>query len=309
MTVSIVGAAGYTGGMLLRLLARHPHVDSNGIAAISASHAGQAVNVVHTDIVSTNLTFADHVPNRSDVIFLCMDHGKSTQWMKENDVGEALVIDLGQDHRGHADWVYGLPEFSRENLKHAKRIANPGCFATCIELSLLPLIESGDVEHVIVNATTGSTGAGQAPSPTTHYSWRANNLSVYKAFVHQHLEEISMVLGMKPTLIPLRGSFPRGILATSVTTTTHEVGSVHALYKEQYAGHPFVHVVDDLPDVKRAVGTNNCFIGIEEHEGSLLIVGVIDNLLKGASGQAVQNMNIACGFDESAGLHLMGVGY
>ena len=310
MTVTIIGGAGYTGGMLLRILMNHPNVSLSDVVPVSASHAGQPVEVAHPDLIGTGLVFVDTMPSSSDVIFLCTGHGKAADWMATNDVGDAVVIDLSADHRLNAEWVYGLPEVHRDRIRTSKRIANPGCFATCIELGLLRLGEHGQLkESVVVNATTGSTGAGQAPSETTHFSWRANNLSVYKAFTHQHLAEIEQVLGMKPVFIPLRGAFPRGILASCVVKSKAPAATVREHYRERFADHPFVHIVDDLPDVKRAVGTNNVFIGFDDHDGNVLVVSVLDNLIKGASGQAIQNMNLACGFDETAGLNLMGAAY
>lgn len=305
--ITVVGAAGYTGGLLLKLLSRHPHVGSNNIAAVSSSHAHQPVELVHHDLIDKGLRFRESIPDQSSVIFLCTGHGTSQAWMQDTVVGDAVVIDLSMDHRMNPDWTYGLPEVNRNTIASSKRIANPGCFATTTQLALLPLVGNGLTNDVVVNATTGSTGAGQAPSETTHYSWRANNLSVYKAFTHQHLAEVSMVLGCEPILIPLRGSFPRGILASCVTSTQYSKDELLTLYRTRYQEHPFVKVVEDLPDVKRSVGTNYCFIGVEVCNNKLLVVSVLDNLLKGASGQAVQNMNIAMGWAEDAGLDLIGV--
>lgn len=305
--ITIVGAAGYTGGMLLRLLARHPHVGADKIAAVSTSQQGKPVESVHHDLVGRGLRFRAEMPESSSVVFLCSGHGTSLKWLREHQVQDAVVIDLSMDHRLNGDWTYGLPELHRTHLSTSSRIANPGCFATTTELALLPLTERNLISTAIVNAVTGSTGAGQTPTDTTHYSWRASNLSVYKPFVHQHIAEITMVLGVEPTLIPLRGSFTRGILASCVVDYNGDVQDLRALYQQRYAEHPFVHVVDVLPDVKQSVGTNFCFIGIEQYKGKALIVSVLDNLLKGASGQAVQNMNIAMGWPEDAGLDLIGV--
>lgn len=310
MKISIVGAAGYTGGMLIRILSRHPHVSLAGINCVSSSHAGEPVELAHPDLIGKGLSFLKSMPADNDVIFLCTAHGKAAEWMASNDVGGATVIDLSNDHRLNSEWTYGLPEVYRDAIKASKKIANPGCFATTIELGLLRLGEHNQLnEHVVVTATTGSTGAGQAPSPTTHFSWRANNLSVYKAFTHQHLAEIEMVLGMRPVFIPQRGDFPRGIHAACVVKSKAPEEKVREHYRERFADHPFVHIVDDLPDVKRAVGTNNVYVGFQSHDGHILVVSVLDNLIKGASGQAVQNMNLACGFDETAGLDLVGLGY
>lgn len=312
MNVAIVGAAGYTGGMLIRMLLHHQHVGESNITAVSGSHAGQHVASAHPDLAgSTDLIFAPNVMGTPDVIFLCTGHGKAASWMSEHDVAaDTLVIDLSADHRLDPAWVYGLPEVHRDRIAASRRIANPGCFATTIELGLLPLAEQKLINGtVVVNATTGSTGAGQAPSETTHYSWRANNQSVYKAFTHQHLAEISAVLGFEPTFIPMRGAFPRGIIAASVLRTEHKASELLALYRTRYSAHPFVTITDDLPDVKRAVGTNQCFIGMEQHGQDLVIVSVLDNLIKGASGQAIQNMNIAFGLPQTSGLELVAVGY
>lgn len=305
--VAVIGAAGYTGGMLLRLLVNHPKVGPSRIAAISRSNAGKPIHSVHRDVVNTGIVFTEHMQAPAEVVFLCTGHGTAVEWLATNNVGTAIVVDLSMDHRVNTAWTYGLPEHNRSALASSKRIANPGCFATSIELALLPLTTNGFRADVIVNATTGSTGAGQTPSETTHYSWRANNLSVYKAFTHQHLAEIKMVLGIEPTIIPMRGAFPRGILATCVLDTTLSQLEVANMYKEYFASHPFVVVTEELPDVKRCVGTNYCFIGLQVANGKLLVVSVLDNLLKGASGQAVQNMNLARGYAESDGLNLMGI--
>ncbi|MCX6141431.1 MAG: N-acetyl-gamma-glutamyl-phosphate reductase [Candidatus Kapabacteria bacterium] len=306
--VAVIGAAGYTGGEVIRLLLHHPEVGHRNILSVSTSHAGRPVSSVHQDLVGEfDTSFVnDETLSDVDVVFLCQGHGKSREWIVRAELHESvIVIDLSADHRLAASWCYGLPEKTRDAIRTSKRIANPGCFATCIELGLLPLAENGRiVGDVHTQATTGSTGAGQAPSETTHFSWRSSNLGVYKAFTHQHLDEISMTLGIKPVLIPLRGSFTRGILSASVLRTELDASDVHALFVRRYADQPFTHIVDDLPDVKRVVNTNKCLIGIEKHGDHLLIVSVIDNLLKGASGQAVQNMNIACGFDERSGLDL-----
>jgi N-acetyl-gamma-glutamyl-phosphate reductase len=279
---------------------------------VSSSHAGRPVSDAHPDLAGSAVhNFVSEIEVDSDVVFLCAGHGKSAEWLASQSIPDTtLIIDLSADHRLDPTWVYGLPEVHRDRIVASKRIANPGCFATTIELALLPLAEQGLLSApVIVNATTGSTGAGQAPSDTTHYSWRANNLSVYKAFTHQHLAEIAMVLGIEPVFVPLRGAFPRGILAAAVVHMQQPIADVSLMYQQRYAGHPFVHIANDLPDVKRAVGTNMCFIGMEQHGDQLLIVSVLDNLIKGASGQAIQNMNLAMGWNESAGLDLVAIGY
>lgn len=308
-SIVIVGAAGYTGGELLRILCQHPLVADGTmeLVGVSVSHAGQHCTAAHPDMHGMlDLTFRADVPSDAAVVFLCLGHGASRPWMEANPMpASTIVIDLGNDHRLDEAWTYGLPEQHRARIATATRIANPGCFATCIELALLPLVHSEQVGASIhCTAITGSTGAGQAPSDTTHFSWRAQNLGVYKAFDHQHLPEIERIVQRRVTLIPMRGAFTRGILASTVLSTAMDAEHVHALYAEHYRQHPFTHVVHDLPDVKRVVNTNMCQIGLHKRDDQLLIVSVIDNLMKGASGQAVQNMNIALGINETSGLHL-----
>ena len=311
MSIVIVGAAGYTGGELIRLLVRHPNVELKNIHAISSSHAGQHVSAVHTDLLGIDLTFSDSIPSQHDVVFLCMAHGSAKQWMFDNTLhADCIVIDLSMDHRLDAQWVYGIAEINRQKLISTKRIANPGCFASAIELALLPLAEKQMLKgDVVVTAITGSTGAGQAPSQTSHFSWRANNVEVYKAFKHQHLAEIETVLGIRPLFIPQRGPFARGIMATCVVQCNASNDALHAIYSDRYSSHPFVHTSAGLPDLKRVVGTNMCAIGMEVSDGHAVIVSVLDNLLKGASGVAVQNMNLAMGWNETAGLDLRATGY
>ncbi|MBU3742314.1 MAG: N-acetyl-gamma-glutamyl-phosphate reductase [Candidatus Kapabacteria bacterium] len=306
---AIIGAAGYTGGELLRLLRYHPHVGEQHIVAVSTSHAGKHVSHAHPDLVDSSVVFVSEFA-AADVVFLCVGHGKAAAWLAEHPLPVSTrVIDLSMDHRLDPAWMYGLPEANRSDIASATRVANPGCFATTIELALLPL--RGMLEgNVYVTALTGSTGAGQAPSDTTHYSWRANNVSVYKAFDHQHLPEIAATVGYQNIVfVPMRGSWTRGILASTVVTLANPIDGLRARFNEVYADHPFTHVVEDLPDVKRVVGTNNCCIGMQQQGDQVLIVSVIDNLLKGASGQAVQNMNIMFGLDETSGLHLHPVAY
>lgn len=310
LNIAINGAAGYTGGELIRLLLHHPAVGESHITAVSSSHADAHIATAHPDLAGeTSLVFASEHSD-ADVIFLCHGHDKANMWMSGNALAATkCVIDLSVDHRLNPSWVYGLPELNRDAIRTATRVANPGCFATAIALALLPLKNTleGDV---YVTALTGSTGAGQAPSDTTHYSWRANNVGVYKAFDHQHLPEINTTLGnANIVLVPMRGSWTRGILASCVVRTSMSQEQAVDLYRATYAGHPFTHVVDDLPDVKRVVGTNKCLIGMQQHGNHLLVVSVIDNLLKGASGQAVQNMNIMCGLDETDGLLLKPTAY
>ncbi len=315
----IVGAAGYTGGELIRLLVNHPEVQ---IAfAHSNSQAGKRVDGVHADLFGdTDLVFTDILNTTVDVIFLCVGHGEAKKFLEANAVPDSVkIIDLSQDFRlsqhskfKNADFVYGLPELNRERIKSAKNIANPGCFATCIQLGLLPLAAKGLLNaEVHINATTGSTGAGQGLSATSHFSWRNNNLSVYKAFTHQHLHEIGENLHQLQSnglpelnFIPQRGDFTRGILAAMYLETDLSLEEAEQTYRDYYAGHPFTHVSSANIDLKQVVNTNKCLIHLEKHGNKLFIISIIDNLLKGASGQAVQNMNLLFGFDETSGLKL-----
>ncbi len=307
--VAVIGAAGYTGGEMLRLLLSHPMVGAQGIVAVSASHAGKPVWSAHPDLEGlVDLSFVPDLAEQVDAVVLCLGHGQSARWRAEHPLAPSTkLVDLGNDFRIEGPdhpFVYGLPEVNRERIRAATHVANPGCFATAIQLALLPLAEAGLItEPVSVNAITGSTGAGQAPQETTHFSWRAGNVNTYKVFEHQHEPEILQTLGdVVLRFVPLRGPFTRGIHATVVMGSPRGV-DVAALYRERYADHPFVHVDHDVPDLKRVVGTNMCRLGILERNGSLMIVSVIDNLLKGASGQALQNLNLLFGLEETAGLH------
>lgn len=315
----IIGGAGYTGGELLRLLLLHPLVDVAFVQ--SNSNAGKPVYTVHTDLMGeTDLLFLPTHHVRIDVLFLCGGHDAARKFMAENQLPEnVVVIDLSQDFRHHANsifagrsFVYGLPELNREVIKTAKSIANPGCFATCIELALLPLAAAQQIKsEVHINAVTGSTGAGQALSNTTHFSWRNNNASTYKAFEHQHLLEINESLkALQPGLdsdmlfVPQRGNFTRGIMASVYLKTGLTEAELKDIYTHYYQSHPFVTISQSEVDLKQVVNTNRCFIHLAKKEGYVLLTSVIDNLLKGASGQAVQNMNLIFGFNEKAGLHL-----
>lgn len=313
--VGIIGGAGYTAGELLRILLHHPEVELSSV--MSGSHAGEAISKAHPDLEGdTELVFAQQMNADVDVVFLCTGHGKSKQVLDEVKLPtSAKIIDLSADFRLKAeshDYMYGLPELQKEQIKRANNIANPGCFATCIQLSLLPLAFAGHLtKDIHITAITGSTGAGQNPSNTTHFSWRSNNATIYKAFTHQHLREIKESLthlqdGFSNEIhfIPMRGAFTRGILAASYLTTDISVEEATELYKSFYSDHPFVQVSDSEPDVKRVVNTNKAILNIKKEGDQLLIIGVIDNLIKGASGQAVQNMNLMFGLDESTGLHL-----
>ena len=334
--VGVVGSAGYTGGELLRVLIHHPHVEIT--FAHSASNAGNRISDVHTDLLGdTDLQFSETYHSDIDVLFLCVGHGDARKFLAKNTFAPHVkLIDLSQDYRLRANmayqegaFIYGLPELQRESIRTAQYVANPGCFATGIQLALLPLAAKGLLpEQVHINATTGSTGAGQKPSTTSHFSWRSNNLSVYKAFDHQHLQEISESLdqlqpGFLPTgeetllqrakerinIVPQRGNFPRGILSAIYLNSTLSEAEATGLYASYYAEHPFTHVSKATIDLKQVVNTNKCLLHLEKHGDKLFITSIVDNLLKGASGQAVQNMNLLFGLDETAGLKLKSVGF
>lgn len=313
--VGIIGGAGYTAGELVRIILHHPEAEISSV--MSGSHSGEPVSKAHPDLEGeTELVFSDKLNQDLDVVFLCTGHGKSKQVLKEVYIpSTAKIIDLSADFRlsdSDHDFVYGLPELNREEIKSAQNVANPGCFATCIQLSLLPLASAGLLnEDVHISAITGSTGAGQNPTSTTHYSWRSNNASVYKAFTHQHLGEIKQSLnqlqngfGKEINFIPMRGAFTRGILAACYLKSEASEEEVKKLYKGFYLTHPFVHIYDSEPDIKRVVNTNKAILHVKKEGDQLLIIGVIDNLIKGASGQAVQNMNLMFGLEETIGLHL-----
>jgi N-acetyl-gamma-glutamyl-phosphate reductase len=317
--VGIIGGAGYTGGELLRILIHHPSVE---IAFInSQSQAGKPVYGTHTDLLGDcDLTFTDSLPfEQVDVIFLCSGHGQSAKFIAENQVpSNVKIIDLSTDYRDESnDFVYGLPELNRERIKKANKIANPGCFATSIQLGLLPLAEAGLLKSEIhVSAVTGSTGAGQSLSASTHFSWRSSNISIYKAFTHQHLAEIGQGLrqlqdGFEKDInfIPYRGNFTRGIMANIYIEYDGSMDEALQLYENFYDGHPFCSISKSPIDLKQVINTNKCILEIQKHGNKLLITSIIDNLVKGASGQAVQNMNIAFGLSENEGLNLKSVGF
>ena len=329
MKIGILGAAGYTGGELIRVLLGHPEAEI--VFANSESNAGNLVSDVHEGLIGeTDLRFTSEMPfDQVDVVFFCFGHGKSEQFLKEHTIpANVKIIDMAQDFRikGDHDYVYGLPEIHKEEIKKAQHLANPGCFATCIQLGLLPAAKMGLIhDDVAVNGITGSTGAGQKPGATTHFSWRNNNFSIYKQFTHQHLHEICQSLnevkpadapfftspisekqesGVSIDFIPYRGDFARGIFVTEVIKTECPIDDIVAFYKAFYKNAAFTHYSDKALDLKQVVNTNKALVHCEKIGNKLLITSVIDNLLKGAVGQAVQNMNIMFGIDETAGLRL-----
>lgn len=316
--IGILGAAGYTGGELIRLLLNHPEAEI--VFANSESNAGNLVADVHEGLLGdTDLRFTSEMPfDKVDVVFFCFSHGKSEQFLREHTIpAHVKIIDLAQDFRLAApdnDYVYGLPEINRERIAAAQHVANPGCFATCIQLGLLPAAKLGIVKgDIAVNAITGSTGAGQKPGATTHFSWRNNNMSIYKAFCHQHVPEICQSLKQvqgeldaEIDFIPYRGDFARGIFATQVVKTDMPIEQIVEAYKAFYKDAPFTHYVDNAIDMKQVVNTNKALVHCDKFGNKLLITSTIDNLLKGAVGQAVQNMNIMFGVEETMGLKLKG---
>ena len=314
--IGILGGAGYTAGELIRLLLNHPEAEL--VFVNSESNAGNLLTDVHEGLYGdTNMTFTSEMPfEQVDVVFFCFGHGKSEAFLKEHAIPEGVkIIDLAQDFRLAApgnDYVYGLPEINRDKIAKAQHVANPGCFATCIQLGLLPAAKMGIIkEDVAVNAITGSTGAGQKPGATTHFSWRNNNMSIYKAFNHQHVPEIKQsikqvqgFLDAEIDFIPYRGDFARGIFATEVVKTDMPAEEIISGYKAFYKDAKFTHYVDKAIDMKQVVNTNKALVHCDKFGDKLLVTSTIDNLLKGAVGQAVQNMNIMFGIDETAGLRL-----
>ncbi len=319
--VGVIGGAGYTAGELMRLLVHHPNTNINFV--FSTSNAGNKISKVHQDLVGTlDLKFTDTINPNVDVLFLCLGHGNSVKFLSANTFSETTkIIDLGNDFRLEADkdfngksFVYGLPELQRDAIKTANYIANPGCFATAIQLGLLPLASANALQKdVHVNAVTGATGAGTSLSATTHYTWRDNNFSYYKPFTHQHLGEINQSVqqlqndfAAEVIFMPNRGNFSRGIFATIYTEFEGSVEDAKALYTNFYASAKFTFVADDVLHMKQVVNTNKCLVHLHKHNGKLLVTSIIDNLLKGASGQAVQNMNLMFGLEETTGLGLKG---
>lgn len=312
----IIGGAGYTAGELIRLLLNHPDAEITFIN--SSSNAGNKITDVHGGLYGeTDLVFTSELPLESiDLLFFCTAHGDTKKFLESHTVPENLkIIDLSMDYRIEGpehDFVYGLPELNRRRICNARHIANPGCFATCIQLGVLPLAKhlmlNADLH---VNAITGSTGAGVKPSATSHFSWRNDNISIYKPFTHQHLAEINQSLrqlqnsfSSSINFIPVRGNFSRGIFATTYVECKIELSEIKRIYEEYYDDHNFTFITDKNPDLKQVVNTNKCLINLQKIDDKLLIISMIDNLLKGASGQAVHNMNLLFGLEETVGLHL-----
>ena len=319
--VGIIGGAGYTAGELIRILLNHPQAELTFVQ--SGSNGGNLLSDVHTDLLGdSDIRFVAEADfSLIDVAFFCMGHGKSKEFLQKNSIPENLkIIDLSHDFRlkreGN-DFVYGLPELNREVIRKSNRIANPGCFATGIQLAVLPLAAAGLIKDELhVNAITGSTGAGQSPSETSHSSWRNNNVSVYKAFEHQHLGEIGQSFKQLQSnfnfdinFIPVRGNHTRGIFASVYTQFDGSLEEANKLYQDYYVSHPFVFVSKTNPDLKQVVNTNKAIVYLEKHGSKLMILSVTDNLLKGASGQAVHNMNLMFGLDEKTGLGLKPVAF
>jgi N-acetyl-gamma-glutamyl-phosphate reductase len=319
----IVGGSGYTGGQLIRLLLNHPDIRIEFV--YSTTRAGTPLNKAHPDLLGqTDIRFTDSVDPTVEVVFLCLGHGRSGRFLEEWEFSSSTrIIDLSNEFRltGTSDlkgrrFIYGLPELQKERIASAENIANPGCFATALQLALLPLAANGLLSaQVHIHALTGSTGAGASLSETSHFSWRNNNLSWYKPFTHQHLDEILQSLGnlqrQKPELLflPIRGNFSRGIYATAYTEFQGTLQDAQDLYRGYYEDAPFTSVAETPPNLKQVVNTNAAHVHLHKHEDFLLITSVIDNLLKGASGQAVQNMNLMFGLPETTGLQLKGIGF
>lgn len=316
--VGIIGGAGYTAGELIRLLINHP--DAEMVFINSSSNAGNKITDVHSGLFGeTDMRFTDQMPFENiDLLFLCSAHGDSKKFMDSHSLPEHVkVIDLSTDFRMKSDehkFIYGLPELNRRAICKSKYVANPGCFATCIQLGVLPLAKHLMLNSELhVNAITGSTGAGVKPGPTSHFSWRNDNISIYKPFTHQHLSEIDQSLrqlqnsfNSRINFIPVRGNFSRGIFATTYIDCKIDLEEITRIYEEYYDDHSFTFITDKNPDLKQVVNTNKCLIHLEKHDDKLLIISMIDNLLKGASGQAVHNMNLLFGLEEKVGLHLKG---
>ena len=319
LEIGIIGGAGYTAGELIRLLLNHPETNINFV--YSTSNAGNKLHKVHQDLIgASEISFTSEINTEVDVLFLCLGHGNSTAFLQQNTFSDhTKIIDLSNDFRLLADknfegkeFVYGLPELNKNDIISANYIANPGCFATALQLAILPLAANGLLKNdVHINAVTGATGAGTSLSATTHFTWRDNNFSHYKAFNHQHLGEINQTVNQlqndfdsEINFMPNRGDFSRGIFATTYTKFDGTLEEATALYKTYYNDAAFTFVADQSIFLKQVVNTNNCLVQLEKHDNKLLITSTIDNLLKGASGQAIQNMNLMFGFKEDTGLKL-----
>lgn len=321
--IGIIGGAGYTGGELIRLLIHHPDVAVSFIH--SRSNAGKPVSAVHQDLVGdSDLKFSDEIKDDIDVLFLCLGHGESKKFLSENKIADKIkIIDLANDFRlkeksslGNREFIYGLPEINKDQIRSAQNIANPGCFATTIQLGLLPLAKEGLLKDVYTTGITGSTGAGQSLSQTSHFSWRANNIQAYKTLTHQHLSEIGeSLLQLQPkgdielSFVPWRGDFTRGIFVSSTLSCDLSLEELYKLYTGFYKDQPFVHVSKESIFLKQVVNTNKTVIQLEKAGSKLVVHSALDNLLKGASGQAVQNMNLILGLNETAGLKLKAAGF
>lgn len=319
--IGIIGGAGYTGGEAIRILLNHPNAEL--VFVHSRSNAGIPVHALHSDLLGeTELTFSETLTADVDVLFLCLGHGESKKFLLDNSILPTVkIIDLSHDFRlsdsvEGKEFVYGFPELNREKIKTAMAVANPGCFATAIQIGLLPLAAIGILDEVYTTAITGSTGAGQKLQNTTHFTWRASNISAYKTLTHQHVGEINRSLKQlqgsytgKLHFIPWRGDFTRGIYASTIITSEKSVETLFAIYLKYYEAHPFTHVSEKMIDLKQVVNTNKGLIHLEKEGDKLVIHSAIDNLLKGASGQAVQNMNLMFGLDETVGLKLKSTGF
>lgn len=318
-TVGIVGANGYTGSELVRLLAFHPNIELSFL--YSRSNSGTKISDLYPDLATVCEMVLTDKPSAVDILFLCLPHKESQNWLNQNAVtDETLVIDLGNDFRlegafGNRNFIYGLPEINKKNLLGVKSIANPGCFATAIQLALLPLAEKGLLHDVYTTGITGSTGAGQSLQATTHFTWRNDNISAYKTLTHQHVDEILQQVNsfnnkdVSLNFVPWRGDFTRGIFTSSTVKSDLELSDIETLYRKFYEDAPFVKVSEKAIDLKQVINTNRCVIHIEKNNNVVVIHSAIDNLLKGASGQAVQNMNIAMGWEENLGLDLKPIGF
>jgi N-acetyl-gamma-glutamyl-phosphate reductase len=320
INIGIIGGAGYTAGELIRLLMHHPN--ANIVFVHSNSNAGKPLHAIHNDLIGdTDMIFTDKIVEEVDIIFLCVGYTEARNFLQENNIATTTkIIDLSHDFRleahnniGDRKFIYGLPELNSDEIKTASNIANPGCFATCIQLGLLPLAKEKLLNTIHTTGITGSTGAGQSMQATSHFSWRVNNIQAYKTLSHQHVDEIKQSLkqlqGSESILhfVPWRGDFARGIFVTSYCQSNLSLDEANELYKTFYASHPFVHVSDVMIDLKQVVNTNKAVIYLEKINDQLVIHSAIDNLLKGASGQALQNMNLMFGLDESTGLKLKAI--